>query len=393
MKHMYCVMLLFISLLICTVPVIAEEVQLPELTNLKSFSPPESAALSFVRNLGAGWNLGNTFDAYNDSLIGNELTLERYWCGVKTTREMIAAVRAAGFRSIRIPTSWHNHVDADFHISEAWMDRVQEVVDWCMEEGFYVILNTHHDVGVQYYYPDIAHAETSEKFLVSVWSQIAERFRDYDEHLILESFNEPRLKDTDVEWWLNPIDARCVDSAKEISRLNQVFVETVRAAGGRNADRYLMLPGYDASADGALSPYYVLPEDSVPDHLIVSVHAYTPYDFALNLKGTSSFSASRRQDQNAVTSFMDKLYRHFVAKGVPVVIGEYGALNKKNLQDRVDFFAWYVANASARSMPCLVWDNNAFTGNGELFGFLKRQTLTCPFPEIIEAIQTHALQP
>ena len=154
-----------------------------------------------------------------------------------------------------------------------------------------------------------------------------------------------------------------------------------------------MLPGYDASADGALSPYYVLPEDSVPDHLIVSVHAYTPYDFALNLKGTSSFSASRRQDQNAVTSFMDKLYRHFVAKGVPVVIGEYGALNKKNLQDRVDFFAWYVANASARSMPCLVWDNNAFTGNGELFGFLKRQTLTWPFPEIIEAIQTHALQP
>ena len=141
MKHMYCVMLLFISLLICTVPVIAEEVQLPELTNLKSFSPPESAALSFVRNLGAGWNLGNTFDAYNDSLIGNELTLERYWCGVKTTREMIAAVRAAGFRSIRIPTSWHNHVDADFHISEAWMDRVQEVVDWCMEEGFYVILH------------------------------------------------------------------------------------------------------------------------------------------------------------------------------------------------------------------------------------------------------------
>ena len=379
MKHMYCVMLLFISLVICTVPVIAEEVQLPELTNLKSFSPPESAALSFVRNLGAGWNLGNTFDAYNDSLIGNELTLERYWCGVKTTREMIAAVRAAGFRSIRIPTSWHNHVDADFHISEAWMDRVQEVVDWCMEEGFYVILNTHHDVGVQYYYPDSAHAETSEKYLVSVWSQIAERFRDYDEHLILESFNEPRLKDTDVEWWLNPIDARCVDSAKEISRLNQVFVETVRAAGGRNADRYLMLPGYDASADGALSPYYVLPEDSVPDHLIVSVHAYTPYDFALNLKGTSSF--------------MDKLYRHFVAKGVPVVIGEYGALNKKNLQDRVDFFAWYVANASARSMPCLVWDNNAFTGNGELFGFLKRQTLTWPFPEIIEAIQTHALQP
>ena len=393
MKQVYRMLLLFMSLVIFVVPSLAEEVLVPELDNLKSFSPPDSPALAFVRNLGAGWNLGNTFDAYNDSLIGNELTLERYWCGIKTSREMIAAVRDAGFRSIRIPTSWHNHVDADFRISDAWMDRVQEVVDWCMEEGFYVILNTHHDVGEAYYYPDSAHAETSERYLTAVWSQIAERFRDYDEHLILESFNEPRLKDTDVEWWLNPLDARCVDSAKEISRLNQIFVQTVRAAGGKNAERYLMLPGYDASPDGALSPYYVLPEDSAQDRLIVSVHAYTPYDFALNLKGPGSFSVTRRADQNAVTSFMDKLYRHFVAKGIPVVIGEYGALDKKNLQDRVDFFAWYVANASARNMPCLVWDNNAFTGNGELFGFLKRQKLTWPFPEIIKAIQTYALQP
>ena len=393
MKQVYRMLLLFMSLVIFVVPSLAEEVLVPELDNLKSFSPPDSPALAFVRNLGAGWNLGNTFDAYNDSLIGNELTLERYWCGIKTSREMIAAVRDAGFRSIRIPTSWHNHVDADFQISDAWMDRVQEVVDWCMEEGFYVILNTHHDVGEAYYYPDSAHAETSERYLTAVWSQIADRFRDYDEHLILESFNEPRLKDTDVEWWLNPLDARCVDSAKEISRLNQVFVQTVRAAGGKNTERYLMLPGYDASPEGALSPYYVLPEDSAQDRLIVSVHAYTPYDFALNLKGPGSFSVTRRADQNAVTSFMDKLYRHFVAKGIPVVIGEYGALDKKNLQDRVDFFAWYVANASARNMPCLVWDNNAFTGNGELFGFLKRQKLTWPFPEIIKAIQTYALQP
>ncbi|MCR4884231.1 MAG: glycoside hydrolase family 5 protein [Clostridiales bacterium] len=393
MKYAQTIMILLLALLFCLPSALGDEITVPEFTNIKSFSFPDSPALSFVRNLGCGWNLGNTFDAFDDSMIGNKQNLEKYWCGVKTTQEMITTVYKAGFRSIRLPVSWHNHVDTDFNIDAKWMNRVQEVVDWCMNEGFYVILNTHHDVGIKYYYPDTAHAESSERYLSCIWKQIAERFRDYDEHLILESFNEPRLKDTDVEWWLNPIDPRCIDSAKEISRLNQVFVNVVRAAGGKNAERYLMLPGYDASPEGALSAYYVLPEDSIENHLIVSVHAYTPYEFALNLQGTDSFSASRRADQNAVTSFMDKLYRHFIAKGIPVVIGEYGALDKNNLQSRVDFFSWYVANASARSIPCLVWDNNAFSGSGERFGFLKRQTLTWPFPDIVQAIQTYALQP
>lgn len=371
----------------------AEEIQFPDIHIEQSYSIPDSPALTFARNLGAGWNLGNTFDAFDDLFIGNDLRLESYWCGIKTSREMISAVHAAGFRSIRIPVSWHNHVDSDFQINAAWMDRVQEVVDWCMEEGFYIILNTHHDVDPRFYYPDSQHAESSEKYLTAIWSQIAERFRDYDEHLILESFNEPRLKDSNVEWWLNPLDPRCIDSAKEISRLNQVFVSTVRAAGGMNAVRYLMLPGYDASVDGALSQYYVLPTDTVEDRLMVSVHAYTPYEFALNLKGTKSFSAQNRSDRNAVSSFMDRLYRTFVAKGIPVVLGEYGALDKGNLQERVDFFSWYVASASARSIPCLVWDNNAFSGNGERFGFLHRQKLSWPFPEIIQSIQKYALVP
>ena len=371
----------------------AEEIQFPDIHIEQSYSIPDSPALKFARNLGAGWNLGNTFDAFDDLFIGNDLRLESYWCGIKTSREMISAVHAAGFRSIRIPVSWHNHVDSDFQINAAWMDRVQEVVDWCMEEGFYIILNTHHDVDPRFYYPDSQHAESSEKYLTAIWSQIAERFRDYDEHLILESFNEPRLKDSNVEWWLNPLDPRCIDSAKEISRLNQVFVSTVRAAGGMNAVRYLMLPGYDASVDGALSQYYVLPTDTVEDRLMVSGHAYTPYEFALNLKGTKSFSAASRSDRNSVSSFMDRLYRTFVAKGIPVVLGEYGALDKGNLQERVDFFSWYVASASARSIPCLVWDNNAFSGNGERFGFLHRQKLSWPFPEIIQSIQKYALVP
>ncbi|MBR1685065.1 MAG: glycoside hydrolase family 5 protein [Clostridia bacterium] len=370
----------------------AAEAEIPEFGPFKEFPLPENPGTIFAQKLGAGWDLGNTFDAYDDALKGDPLELESRWVGIKTTREMIQTLRAAGFTSIRIPVSWHNHVDSDFRIDVAWMDRVQTVVDYAIEEGFYVILNTHHDEGEAYFYPDTAHLNSSLAYLTSVWSQMAERFRDYDEHLILESMNEPRLKGTDVEWWYNPGDARCVDSAEIINTLNQRFVDTVRASGGKNSERFLLVPGYDASADGALNAVFRLPTDTLPDHLMVEVHAYTPYEFALNRQGTANFSADNQADRSSVASFMNSLYDTFVAKGIPVVIDEYGALDKDNLQARVDFFAWYVASASARHMPCFVWDNNLFKGNGERFGFLDRKNLTFPHPEIIEAIMTYAIK-
>ena len=368
------------------------EAVIPDFGPFKEFSLPENAATAFAQKLGAGWDLGNTFDAYDDHFKSDPLQLESYWCGIKTSREMLQTLRSAGFTSIRIPVSWHNHVDNDFRIDTAWMDRVQTVVDYAIEEGFYVILNTHHDEGEAYFYPDTAHLESSLHYLTSIWSQMAERFRDYDEHLILESMNEPRLKGTDVEWWYNPADSRCVDSAETINILNQRFVDIVRASGGNNSERFVLVPGYDASADGALNTTFKLPADTLPDHVMVAVHAYTPYEFALNRQGTASFSADNQTDRSSVALFMNSLYDKFVANGIPVVIDEYGALDKDNLQSRVDFFAWYVASASARHMPCLVWDNNLFKGNGERFGFLDRKNLTFPYPEIIEAIMTYAIK-
>ena len=370
-----------------------DEIQIPEVSATQ-FDIPNNEAMAFLKDLGVGWILGNTFDAYVDGASwfrGSETDIETAWVGVKTSRELIATVHAAGYSTIRIPVSWHEHVDEDFTISEAWLSRVQEVVDYAIDEGMYVILNTHHDVYPQYYYPLNEHYETSERYITCIWSQLSERFADYDEHLIFESMNEPRLRETDVEWTFNAQDARCVEAADCINCLNQAFVNTVRAAGGFNATRYLMVPGYAAAPENALNSYFVLPQDTADNRVIVSVHAYTPYTFALQDGGQTSFAAVASSQTSEIARFMNALYETYISQGIPVIIGEFGARDKgENYQDRVNYAAYYTAFASARNLPCLWWDNNAYTGSGENFGLIPRDTCTWRYPKIPEAMMKYA---
>ena len=353
---------------------------------LDKFSLPQSEGLDFVRNMKLGWNLGNTFDAVNANISAeNELDYEKAWCGKITTIDNLAAIKGAGFETIRIPVSWHNHVDSEFHISEAWMNRVKEVVDWARAVGLYVIINTHHDNEADYYYPDSAHLESSKAYLTAVWKQIAETFRDYDDHLIIESLNEPRLVGTNYEWWLDKNNAECQDAVKCINELNQLFVDTVRASGGNNETRWLMCPGYCASVDGATNDPFVLPNDSA-QHLIVSIHAYTPYNFALNKTGTDAWSVDTELDCKEITDFMDRLYAKYTMNGIPVFIGEFGAMNKDNLEARVQFSAYYTAAARVRGISCCWWDNNAFTGSGENFGLLSRGDNIFLYPDVVQAL-------
>ena len=356
----------------------------PAEINADRYKVPESENVQFVKNLKLGWNLGNTFDATDVSSVSDEMKYESAWCGSITKIENIAAIKAAGFQTIRIPVSWHNHVDEENHISEKWMARVKEVVDWCRACDLYVIVNTHHDIGDRGYYPDSANLERSKTYLGAVWQQMAETFRDYDEHLILESLNEPRLADTAYEWTLSPAP-ECQDSVRCINELNQLFVDTVRASGGNNETRYLLCPGYDASADGAVNEGFVLPNDPA-GRVIVSVHAYTPYHFALDAGGTKEFSADNPSDTHQINSFMDDLYAKFIMQGIPVLIGEFGALTKDNLEARVQFSAYYVAAARARGISCCWWDNNAFLGSGENFGLLTRGDSIFMYPEIVQAL-------
>lgn len=370
--------------------------QIPEV-NIDPFEVPDTEAFRFVRDMKIGWNLGNTFDASNDAGMSNEMDFETAWCGIMTTQDMIDDIRDAGFNSVRVPVSWHNHMDENYQISEAWLNRVQEVVDYAYDNGMYVILNIHHDNSENFMYPDSAHLEQSVKYVTAVWEQLCRRFADYDEHLIYECMNEPRLVGTQYEWWINAGAEECKDAISCINEINQEFVNTVRAGGGNNLNRYLMVPGYDASPDGALNNGFVLPTDAegVENRLIVSVHAYTPYNFALQADGesgsTSEFDSDSASSVTDINSFMDRLYKKFISNGIPVVIGEFGSRDKgQNIQDRIDHATYYVAAARARGMSCFWWDNNAFTGNGENFGLYYRRSGRFLYPDIVTGLMKYA---
>lgn len=362
--------------------------EVPEIEIGKVFEIPDNEALRFTEAMGVGWNLGNTFDASDCTWLTNELDYETGWGCPKTTRTVMQTLRETGFDTVRIPVSWHNHVSGDdFTISEKWLDRVQTVVSWALEEGLYVILNTHHDVSKKYCYPTEELYEQSERYITSVWSQLSARFADCGDHLIFESMNEPRMAGTANEWYLAETDPVCRKAADCINRLNQAFVNTVRASGGNNAERYLMVPAYDASPDCALSRLFLLPEDTADNRLIVSVHSYSPYNFALEDGGSSIFSLESQIQKSAVATFMTNLYNRFIAKGIPVVIGEFGARDRNgNLQDRVNLAAWYTASARVRGIPCCWWDNGAVSGSGEIFAIMKRLDGTWYYPGIAEAM-------
>lgn len=401
MRRRLCALILILALAICTVPGLAdmpvqtEGITIPVIEGLKKFEIPDNDAMALLRDMKCGWNLGNTFDAYNGyNSYFSGTGMESSWVGVKTSRKLIAAIKEAGFNTIRIPVSWHNHVDKNDVIDQEWLDRVREVAGWALDEGMYVIVNVHHDNDKNYFYPDTVHYDRSAAYLTAIWTQMAEAFKECDEHLILESMNEPRLVGTQYEWnWMNS-NSECRLSAKYINQLNQLFVDTVRASGGNNATRYLMVPAYCASPGSAADQLFQLPEDTADNRIILEAHAYTPYNFALNLN-SSDRSFDLEKDKNKmseIASFMNNLYNRYIKYGVPVVIDEFGALDKDgNTQDRVNFTAYYIASASTRGITCVWWDNHGFSGNGERFGLIKRSTLEWVYPDIVLAIQENCL--
>ncbi|MCR4762564.1 MAG: glycoside hydrolase family 5 protein [Lachnospiraceae bacterium] len=364
---------------------------------------PNNEALSFAKSFGPGFNLGNTFDAYRDSGLkadlSDELTTETYWQPVETTRETIQGLADAGIRTIRIPVSWHNHItDDQVTISPVYMDRVNTVVDWALDAGMKVILNIHHDNHPEAngFYPDSAHAEQSRKYISGIWKQLAERYRDYDDRLIFESMNEPRLVGHENEWWftIDEPEEAVADSMACINELNQLFVDTVRSVGGSHRNCYVMCPGYCASPDGALAYNFMLPKDApdVENRIIVSIHAYIPYSFALEENGTDSFSAFRDADTGVIVSTLNKLYMKYVRNGIPVVIGEFGARDRNgNVEARAEYAGYYAAQAWSRGMPCCWWDNGSFSGSGEVFGIYDRKKACWKIPEIGETFVANAI--
>ena len=301
----------------------------------------EPTALEITRLMGNGVNLGNTFEACNNGKLGGCTTedatfYETMWGQPVTTREMIHGMKEAGFDSIRIPVAWMTNAThlntGDYTIGAFYLDRVEEVVSWALDEGMYVVLNDHWDGG--WYGMFGSESEETRNLAMEaykgMWSQIAERFAKYDAHLIFEGANEeigarfdedsPLYCQDSVVSYLN--DNQRYELANQV---NQAFVDTIRAAGGNNAERFLLIPGYGTNIAQTCDPRFKMPTDTAKDKLLISVHCYSPTSYCLSSSASAASPWGTSGDYESLEKEM-KMMTKFVAQGYGVIIGEYGAL-------------------------------------------------------------------
>ena len=352
-------------------------------------------AMDIAKLMSPGWNLGNTLEAGSSENNWKNAGIETEigWQNTKTTQQVIDFVKAQGFKSVRIPCAWvMGHItDADnCTIDLAWMKRVKEVVDYCISDGLYVIINQHWDGG--WLEHDGFTADTdidkAKSQLTKIWTQIATEFKDYDEHLIFAGLNEPG-----VGGGTGSI-IKTADLAARIAVYEQTFIEAVRATGGNNALRVLVVQGPNTSIDDTVgNDYFGKLTDSATDRLMMEVHFYDPYQFCQMAEdadwgkqwyywgdANKSGDADRTSTSNEafVAKQMAKMKTAYVDKGIPVVIGEFGAnqrwtVGKDALHD-ASIKAYYKAVVeSAINNGCvpMVWDINASNG----MSLLNRTTL------------------
>ena len=348
-------------------------------------------AAEILADMNVGWNLGNTFDAHGASDPAKE---ETYWGNPETTKEMIDAVRLQGFNTLRIPVTWNDHLGGapDYQIDPAWLDRVAEVVDYAYGEGMYVILDTHHEPDY-WLKPQTEGLDGVKQELCAIWKQIALRFADYGEKLLFEGMNEPRIKGSAEEWSGGTAEGR-----EAVNVLNAAFVQTVRECGGNNASRCLIICPYGNSATYESITQLAIPADD--ENIAVSVHLYTPYFFTYEPGSQSIFEWDGTLKKD-IASAMDLVDRNLIAKGVPVIVTEFGAVHKTytdengekkdNTDQVVAWLADYMQIANQHGIPCIWWDNGIYDSSGEKFAIFDRRGLTWFSQRIADALIQEAL--
>lgn len=325
-------------------------------------------AAEVADDMGMAWNLGNSFDAVDSG--GN--VSETIWGNPITEKELFQAVKAQGFNTIRIPVSYMNMINADNTVDKAYLARLRQVVNDAYSMGMYVIINIHNDggYGVTGKWLDITAAGDEftairNKFY-TVWTSIASYFKNYDQKLIFEGFNELL-----VDYSTVPTQTHY----DNIKALNQAFVDSVRNAGGSNEDRVLIVAGYNTNIDYTIAGFDK-PYDISEDRLMLSVHYYDPYDFALNEYGTSLWSNG--DNGTEMMNSIDSICEFASNLGMPVFIGEYGAIDKDNILARGEYcyyLNYYVkTNPAGTAVVLAYWDNGVVGTNG--FALFDRNTNT-----------------
>lgn len=296
-------------------------------------------ALEATRLMGNGINLGNTLEACDNNVgikMNAPLSYETHWGQPKTTQAMIDGMKAAGFDTIRIPVAWMTNAthlyEGDYTIDADYMDRVEEVVRYARKAGMYVIINDHWDGG---WYGMFGSESAETRALAmeaykGMWQQIAERFRDYSDYLIFESANEElggRFDENSPLYCSDSVVTYLTDDERYAltNEINQTFVDVVRATGGNNATRFLLIAGYSTDIDQTCDDRFQMPKDTVDSKLMVSVHYYDPWSYCGASSAVSATKWGKVSDYEYMDQQLAKMTK-FTEAGYGVVIGEYGAL-------------------------------------------------------------------
>lgn len=352
-----------------------------------------------VEAMGPGWNLGNQLESVTDNVPE-----ETNWGNPVITEKLIQSVKAAGFKSIRIPVSYFAKIDddKDYTIDSKWLDRVQEVVDYCIKNDLYAVINIHGDgyntIDGSWLLCNGKNQTEIKKKYKKVWKQIAERFKNYDEHLLFESMNEEfdgSYSEPNKEYYQN------------INDYNQIFVDTVRKTGDNNTKRWLIIPGWNTNIDYTTGDYgFKLPTDQYRDksidkeeqRIMISVHYYSPWDFCGGENCVITQWGNEADDPSKTSTTCDETYMKnqlnlmkttFADKGYPVFIGEYGSIDKTSYDSENEYYRAYFARKLcqlSRKNGCIpmYWDNGYNGVHG--FGLFDRTTCEVTQPVIIDAI-------
>lgn len=324
------------------------------------------SAVNAVKNMGVGWNLGNTLDAHGNG-VHQGLESETYWGQPKTKSSLMKMMKEAGFGAIRVPVTWYNHMDSNGNVDAAWMARVKEVVDYVIDNGLYCILNVHHDTGdgsVHWLHATMNTYNNTKTKYENLWKQIATTFKDYDQHLLFEAYNE--MLDDYNSWCFASFKApgqynatSAADSYKAINNYAQSFVNTVRATGGNNQKRNLVINTYGCCSGAGnwnthlLDPLKELTIPSDPGgsgHIVVQVHSYPNIS---NLESAKS----------EITQMFKDLKTYFIDKNVPVIVGEWASSNvdasvtdyAANRTKYLSFASFFVSKAKEYNAGTFYW--------------------------------------
>lgn len=328
----------------------------------------ELTALEVTGLMGNGINLGNTMEAYGHTSLGTGAEVSSYetlWGQPVTTQESILGMKEAGFDTLRIPVAWTNvmnYEDGDYTIRADYLDRIEEIVGYARNADMYVIINDHWDGGWWGMFGS-ASAETRQAardLYTSMWSQIAQRFRDYSDYVIFESGNEEigsRLNDTDAPLTKDSGTLSEEDCYLVAAEINQLFVDTVRATGGNNAERFLLIAGYGTDISATCNAKFVMPTDTVDNKLLISVHFYDPSGYCIF---TSLDSWGSQDDYEDMNRMLRKL-QYYTGIGVGVVIGEYGVLieNQSEIKNgTIEYLTNFLDNCDLYGYCPVLWDCN-----------------------------------